>query len=151
MHFLPYKPEYKTRCIEIFESNQPKFFAEEEKPLFTDWLEHHTQQDYYVVEQEGRLIACGGIFYNASKNEGGLSWGMVHSHHHRQGLGKAFMLYRLRLLKSAYPGAAIRIETSQHTEAFYKKMGFRTEHIIPDGFANGLDKYLMTLQELPGQ
>lgn len=119
--------------------------------MFTDWLEHHTQQDYYVVEQEGRLIACGGIFYNASKNEGGLSWGMVHSRHHRQGLGKAFTLYRLRLLKSAYPGAAIRIETSQHTEAFYKKMGFRTEHIIPDGFASGLDKYLMTLQELPGQ
>lgn len=143
MRIQQYTPEHKTRCIEIFESNQPKYFAAEEKSLFVRWLNDHTVEDYYVMEQDGIVIACGGIFYDAGRNEGGLSWGMVHAQYHQQGFGKQFTQYRLELLRSKYPDAVIRIETSQHTEAFYKKMGFTTMQIIPGGFAEGLDKYIM--------
>lgn len=145
MRIFPYTPQYKTRCIEIFGSNQPRFFADAEKPLFISWLNEHTAEDYYVAEYEDQVIACGGIFYDAPKNEGGLSWGMVRAQFHRKGIGRAFTQYRLELLRSKYPDAVIRIETSQHTADFYRKMGFRTMLVIPEGLAAGLDKYLMQL------
>ncbi|MCQ9641500.1 GNAT family N-acetyltransferase [Chryseobacterium sp. WG14] len=55
-------------------------------------------------------------------NETGLSWGMVHADYHGQGIGKLLTQFRLDLLKNMYPDKSLRIETSQHTAEFYKKM-----------------------------
>lgn len=68
---------------------------------------------------------------------------MIHRDYHKQGLGQKITEYRLRLMHNKYPHLDHRVETSQHTVGFYESMGFKTEHIIPDGFAKGLDKYEM--------
>lgn len=143
MEILPYEPAFREQCLAIFTSNQPKFFAAEEKVLFEKWLDHSTATNYYVITYKGTVVACGGIFYDSKANEGGLSWGMVHAGFHRHGIGKHFTNYRLALLLSRFPEAVIRIETSQHTKAFYEKLGFRTVSMVPDGFGAGLDIYNM--------
>jgi predicted GNAT family N-acyltransferase len=143
MEVLTYQPAFKEQCVAIFESNQPMYFAPEEKPLFIRWLDHHTASDYFVVKDNDTVVACGGIFFDSRTQEAGLSWGMVHARFHKQGIGRYFTQYRIGRIRSAYPDAAIRIETSQHTRAFYEKMGFSTVDIVPDGFGAGLDKYNM--------
>lgn len=141
----PYQPAFKQKCIEIFESNQPKFFAEHERDLFIKWLDTNTANNYYVLIQDGDVIGCGGIFVDDRYNTGGLSWGMVHSKFHRQGFGKLFTIYRLKLIRSLYPDHICRIDTSQHTVSFYEQFGFKTVEIIPDGYGDGLHKNVMKM------
>jgi ribosomal protein S18 acetylase RimI-like enzyme len=45
-----------------------------------------------------------------------------------------------------YADKVIKIETSQHTIAFYKRNGFKIVGILPDGFSEGLDKYIMKIE-----
>jgi GNAT superfamily N-acetyltransferase len=144
-NIVSYQPAFRAACIEIFESNMPKFFAPDEAELFAGWLDHHSGENYYVLESAGRILACGGIAVNAAETQTGLTWGMVHARHHGRGIGKLFTQHRINLLKLKYPFAVCSMETSQHTAVFYKKLGFSVSQIIPNGFGEGLDKYIMQL------
>ena len=146
MEILKYEPFYKDDCVKIFESNMPKFFATEERQLFIDFLDNDIEGNYYVVKKDGEIVACGGIFLDKRDNEAGLSWGMVHAGHHKKGIGKIFTEYRIVRLKEVYPDHTWKVDTSQHTAGFYLKRGFKTIEVIPDGFAKGLDKYVMKLE-----
>jgi predicted GNAT family N-acyltransferase len=143
MDIIRYQPIFREQCIALFESNLPQFFAPEEKSLFIDWLDQ-TTEEYFVVKDQDTVVACGGIFFDEKTREAGLSWGMVHAARHGQGIGRTFTAHRLALIRSKYPDAVIRIETSQHTKAFYEKLGFVTVNVIKDGFAKGLDLYAMS-------
>lgn len=145
MKILKYTPVFKEACIEIFKSNMPKFFAAEELQPFIDFLDNDIEDNYYVVEKDGKVVACGGFFLDEDSDEGGLSWGMVHVDQHKTGIGKLLTEYRLDLLKEVYPGKVYKVDTSQHTAGFYLKRGFKTVEVIPDGFAKGIDKYVMKM------
>lgn len=145
MHIIKYTPVFRERCIEIFKSNLPKFFAPEELQLFEAFLDHHTEDHYYVIEDGGQVLCCGGIFLEKETDEAGLSWGMVHAEYHLKGIGKLLTQYRIDLLKKLYPTKIYKVETSQHTAKFYEKNGFKTVGIVPDGFGKGIDKHIMKM------
>lgn len=146
MQITKYTPSFRENCIEIFKTNLPKFFAAEELQLFENFLDYEIEENYYVIKTNGLLVGCGGIFFDAKNNEAGLSWGMVHADYHRQGIGKLLTQFRLDLLKKIYPDKSLRIETSQHTAEFYEKNGFSIVDIVPEGFAEGIDKYSMKME-----
>jgi GNAT superfamily N-acetyltransferase len=145
MKITEYKDSYKDRCIEIFESNLPGFFADDEKRLFIDYLDKFGSENYYVVKKDSNIVACGGIYFDEKTNTAGLAWGMVHADFQSRGIGKEFTTYRIDLLKATFPGSKYEIETSQHTAAFYRKLGFVTDEVIIDGFGKGFDKYNMSM------
>lgn len=142
----PYQASDFAACMAIFDSNCPPYFIPEERQPYGDWLrEKALDGRYFVLEKDQEVLACGGWFWEA---EGlGLSWGMVHQDHHKQGLGTQLTRYRVAAGLAAFPKAAFRLCTSQHTEAFYQRMGFVTETITPDGFGPGLDRYDMIAQQ----
>ncbi|MBL3545968.1 GNAT family N-acetyltransferase [Chryseobacterium sp. KMC2] len=146
MQITKYTASFRENCIEIFKSNLPKFFAAEELQLFEHFLDHETEENYYIIKTKGLVVGCGGIFLDEKKNEAGLSWGMIHAGYHGQGMGKLLTQFRLDLLKKKYPDKNLKIETSQHTAEFYKKNGFTIVDIVPDGFAEGIDKYTMKIE-----
>jgi predicted GNAT family N-acyltransferase len=146
MNILPYKPLYRDQCLAIFNSNRPKYFDISELPTFINWLDHYADENYFVVEQDGEIIGCGGIFYESDKNTGGLSWGMVHAKEQGKGYGKLFTKHRIGLFRTRFPGAALQLNTSQHTVTFYEKMGFRVISVKPDGYSVGLDRYDMVAE-----
>ncbi|WP_034707822.1 GNAT family N-acetyltransferase [Chryseobacterium luteum] len=146
MLIIKYKPEFRESCIEIFKSNLPKYFAEEELAQFENFLDDEIEENYYVIKIEGLTVGCGGIFLDKSNDAAGLSWGMVHADYHHKGIGKFFTQYRIDMLKKTYPNITFKIETSQHTAGFYEKRGFKTVDIVPDGFSNGIDKYTMEME-----
>lgn len=145
MKILKYTPVFKEKCVEIFESNMPKYFAAEELQAFINFLDRDIEDNYYVVEKDGEIVACGGIFLMDNAEEAGLSWGMVRNDQHKTGIGKFLTDYRIDLLKKVYPGKVYKVDTTQHTAGFYLKRGFETIEVIPNGFAKGLDKYVMKM------
>ena len=146
MKIINYTKIFREDCITIFKSNLPKYFALEELPLFENFLDQNTEENYFIVKMDGHVIGCGGFFLDTKNNMAGLSWGMVHADYHGKGIGQALTQYRIDLLKKTYPALPYKIETSQHTAEFYEKNGFRTVEIVPDGFSKGIDKYTMIME-----
>ena len=146
MKIRPYTPADLDAVVAIFRSNIPKYFTPDEEPGLYEFLEEHAE-DYYVVEVGGEVVGAGGIALNADIDPQTVSlcWGMVREDHLGTGLGKALTEFRIRLAKEEYPGIALTIGTSQHTEGFYHRFGFTTVEHTPDRYGPGIDKCRMRL------
>jgi ribosomal protein S18 acetylase RimI-like enzyme len=153
-----YQSRDKEKCIEIFQSNYPKFFDEAELGLFIQWLDHQDgdagyksptysnaeKDEYFVIEHpEKGVVGCGGFYIVKDVNEARLAWGMVHSDFHKQGYGTALYNYRKEIIQKEWPNHLIVLGTSQHTYAFYEKMGMRVTANIKAGYGPDLDRYDM--------
>lgn len=144
MNIIPYSPAaHRELCLALFDSNHPKFFTAEERTLFANYIDLPTLGDYFVIEDNDAIVACGGIYYSPEHNETGLAWGMVQGSLQGRGYGRALTEYRVSMMRNKYPHAAHKLNTSQHTVAFYEKMGFRTTLFTKDGFGPGYDRYDM--------
>ena len=56
----PYDTTHREQCIEIFQSNLPKFFHDDELPLFESFLDHEAT-NYFVLTIAERVIPSGGL------------------------------------------------------------------------------------------
>lgn len=156
-----YKPEDKEKCIEVFNSNCPKFFDKDELPMFLNWLEHQGSEsavynsptytnsekdEYSVIElPDTGIIGCGGYYIVKEENEARLAWGMIHSNFHRKGYGTLLYNYRKDIIERDWPRHTLTLGTSQHTYLFYEKMGMRVTDTIKSGYGADLDRYDMRL------
>lgn len=138
-----YKPEDLESVVAIFRSNIPKYFTPEEEDGLYDFLSKYAG-DYYVIEVGGDIVGAGGIARNELANPTvSLCWGMVRADHLGTGLGKMLTEFRMGLARERFGDLPLTIGTSQHTEGFYEKFGFRTVEHIPDGFGPGIDNCKM--------
>lgn len=144
----PYAAADEAAVLELFRSNLAPYFVPEEEAELQAFLRGEIATEglpYFVAELPGwpDLVAAGGFARNNPYAV--LTWGMVERRLHGQGLGRAFTEFRVQQCRLAYPGTPIEIKTSQHTEAFYAKLGFRTLATEPDKFAPGLHEVHMLL------
>jgi N-acetylglutamate synthase-like GNAT family acetyltransferase len=129
----------------------PYYFAEEELPLFTDFLDKDVfVKNYSVVFKNHVLVGCGGIALNEPTNYTKqphviMTWGMVHRDYHKQNLGKSLLAHRVSQASIIYPGIKVALGTTQHTFQFFEKYGFKTVCFEKDHWAKGLDLYQMEL------
>lgn len=142
--FREYQLTDLPACLEVFDSNIPKYFAPEEREEFTTFLKLPSCV-YLVLEEEGKIMGCGGYYLVRERQEAGLCWGMVRNELHGTGLGKLLLLERLNRIVEHPKASFIRLDTSQHTFGFFEKLGFEVEKITPDGYWKGLDRYDMKL------
>lgn len=138
-----YESEDKKACLSIFDSNVPDYFVDNERQEYLEWLDETDRAPYYVLSLGNEIVAAGGIYVDNEKNVAGLAWGMVDNSKHKQGLGRLLTVHRLQLMDQLYPDLDQHLETSQLTEAFYKKFGFETIERVPEGFGPGLDNCKM--------
>ena len=139
-----YSTKDKLACLEVFSSNIPIFFAENELDEFAIFLDGDTST-YLVVESEGEIFGCGG--YYVRDGVGRLSWGMVKKDSHRSGFGSALLFARLDRLFNEHRVDIVAIDTSQYSSGFFEHFGFRTENVCENGLVTGLHKYQMTLKK----
>lgn len=140
-----YHPKDLDAVVEVFRSSIPKYFSPPEEAGLYDFLRDHAT-DYYVLESNGEVIASGGIAFNdLDPPTVSLCWGMVRKDHLGTGLGKELTRFRIELAREKYGRVPLTIGTSQHTEGFYEKFGFRTVEPTPDGFGPGIDNCRMRL------
>ena len=142
----PYQQKHFESCMEIIQSNTPKYILPFEHLDYKNYLLRKSKI-YFVFFKDNDLVACGGYGLNKTKTKAGLSWGLVHRRYHNQGFGSQSIKYRLHHIKSDYPDIEIHLDTSQHTYQFFFKFGFIIKQITKNGYGKGLDKYDMILKE----
>jgi len=130
----------------------PLYFAEEELPLFSAFLERDVTErgPYSIVFNNAEIVGCGGIALNKPTlytNEPHIimTWGMVDNKLHKQGFGKVLLLHRIKQAEELYAGIKIALGTTQYTYPFFEKYGFKTVFYEKDHWAKGLDLYQMEL------
>lgn len=149
----PYQAADHQRCMQIFETNIPKYFAVHEHKEFDDFLtafdtgsrafKDSKDETYFIIEDDGKIVGCGGYGLWTTVMEASMTWGMVDNSLHKNGYGKALLLYRLDELKRLHPEYKIVLNTSQHTYPFFEKLGFVITKITENGYEIGLHRYDM--------
>lgn len=139
--FRAYRPTDEAACLDIFTSNIPEYFSEEEREDFIDFLHRLPGRYGVVVDAEERVVACGGVAASRSDPRGAdLTWGMVHHRLHKHGVGRALTQGRLDWVNEMPDVAVVYLNTAHLTEGFYEKFGFRTVKRILNGYREGLHR-----------
>tara|TARA_B100000945_G_C20176433_1_gene500251 strand:- start:258 stop:725 length:468 start_codon:yes stop_codon:yes gene_type:complete len=141
-HIQKYQKHHFTKCLLLFRTNTPNFFAKEEELLLKYYLQNKNI-NYYILLEEQKIIAAGGYGLNKKENTIDLTWGMVNSFMHKKGYGKILLNYRIENIIKEFPGRNITLNTSQKTFKFYQKFGFKTQKITKNFYRKGLDRYDM--------
>lgn len=142
MQIREYHLSDKPAILALFDLNCPQYFAPEEKSDLETYLDHELE-DYFVVELDNEVVACGGINLQKDKNKGILSWDMIHPDYQKRGIGKSLVTFRINYLKEVHRVREIGVRTAQFTNAFYAKCGFELKEVVKDYWAPGYDLYDM--------
>lgn len=140
----PYKITDSDACLRLFDGNMPRFFDKSERSSFQKFLDGLNQQ-YHVIERDGRIVACGGHIVQLDNKTACLCWGMVDQILHGQGLGRRLMEARLAAISESSNISRVILGTSQHTKQFYFRFGFVPVDVTPDGYGPGIDRWDMVL------
>lgn len=143
MNIRKYQHADKEQCLEIFHKNVGQFFTLDELPFFDLWLENSDNYPYFVVEMDGHVVACGGIYYDERFAMAGLSWGMVDPEYQRQGIGRKLTEFRIKQICKAFPGTPCFIQTTKHAAGFYTKLGFTLKEVKRNRSTEGQDWYFL--------
>lgn len=137
----------RRACLALFDGNVPRFFSVAERQDFMSFLDEEVAAcSYQVIERSNRVIACGGYTVDMQSETACLCWGMVARELHGTGVGSVLTAVRLRAARSTPGVTQVRIDTSQHTQGFYRRFGFTADKIVPDGYGPGLDRWDMLLR-----
>ena len=146
-----YSAADRAKCLSIFDSNVPHSFTEDERPEFERFIDA-LPGPYFVFElPNGLAVACGGYAAAPGTTCADLCWGMVALPFQGIGLGRLLTEVRLQRIKQDPAFTEVALRTSQHTEPFYERLGFRTERITENGIAPGLHKCEMRLDLVPAE
>lgn len=143
--YEPYTPSRRAACLGLFDANTPRFFAASERPDFEHFLDHYTSAWHFETGVlDGDVVSCGGYRVDAT-GTAALAWGMVAPERHGRGIGRMMTHSRLDAA-SRHPGVTrIILDTSQHTQGFYARLGFEPMSVTRDGYGPGLDRWDMVL------
>ena len=145
LSFAKYTSEHRDACVDVFQSNSPKYFLDYELDLFLAFLDRE-DCPYFVVFDSTRVVGCGGYGQREDSEWADLCWGMVDQRWHGKHVGAYLLFLRLDKIITDTDVSHVRLDTSQHTFGFFEKFGFNTEWTKAEGYGEGLDKYEMLLE-----
>ena len=149
--FRDYSPLDLDACLDVFDSNVPRFFKPNERDAFRSFLRELPGPYLVLVTSGGRVAACGGYAINPDDGSADLCWGMVCKGLHGNGLGRCLTRRRIELSVRDPRVREICLHTSQHTAGFYERLGFSTIGVLEDGYAPGLHRCDMRMSVADGQ
>ena len=114
----PYKNSDKDALIKILQLNTPKYFHPTEESDFVEYLDIH-KEDYFVFEEEGKIIGCGGINYFPEDRAARISWDVVHPGYQGKGIGKKLAQHRRDRIKKNTDIDELIVRTTQLVFPFY--------------------------------
>jgi N-acetylglutamate synthase-like GNAT family acetyltransferase len=135
--FRDLQPADIEKVVAPLRSNIPKYFVPAEEQELRDYLAEHPEH-YYILESQGETVGAGGVALSGDGSVG-LCWGMVPNDVIGTGLGRRLTFFRMEKAREKWGDRPFIISTSQHTEGFYRKLGFETIEHIRDGFRPGID------------
>ncbi|RTQ50170.1 N-acetyltransferase [Hymenobacter gummosus] len=140
----PYQTRDQAACLALFDGNCPPAFDPTERALFERYLAA-APADFWVLEADGAVRACGGYGSRDAGQSWELYWGMVGRDWHGRGLGRQLLEFRIRHLQARYPGVRIISRTSQYAQGFFARRGFVLHRVAEHFWGPGLHLYDMSL------
>src|SRR5262249_20694616 len=131
LHIRRYRSSDLERCLEIYRLNEPGRFPAGVLDHYQSGL-RDGRAYFVVVEQEGQVVATGGI-QHCEHSRSALCYGLVHPKHQNSGIGTALLLARLALLnlKRTHP-YVVSIACVESSLGFYERFGFKWRGIWKD-------------------
>lgn len=124
-------------CRAIYISNEQDFLPASHRGDFENEL-RLKRCLYLVLESDGVVVACGGIYHRGGHDYAGLCYGMVHRAYHRKGFGTTLLFARLALLDPEV-GCAVFMQATSESFDFYRRFGFvpyhKEENTVGERFA----------------
>jgi len=142
LNIIEYSSNNQNRVLEIFDSNSPKYFDPSERDQFIDFFKDLYRGKYYVGESNGRIVGCGG-YCKQSEGEARIVWLMIDANFHGKKAGRELMLFFENEIVQSDQYQKITLQTSQLTDVFYEKLGYKTLFTKKDHWGEGLDLYFM--------
>ena len=140
----PYTAADEATCLALFDTNVPDAFSSDERAEYLAFL-RALPGPYFVLEQGGRAIGCGGYAAAGDGKTADLCWGMIDQALHHRGLGALLLQARIDRIVAARDATAVALKTVEETVPFFRKFGFELTRVVPDGVAEGRDRYDLTL------
>ncbi|MEP3225389.1 MAG: GNAT family N-acetyltransferase [Parasphingorhabdus sp.] len=140
-NFRRYAVADKPACLQLFDSNVPRFFDPTERAGFADFLDQPSG-DYFVIETAGTICGCGG-YVTEDRGQARFTWGMVDNVRHGSGLGRMLTEYRLEAIVQSGQFKEAELFTTYLVAPFFAKFGFATIAVEKDGFAPNMDRVQM--------
>lgn len=137
-----YEPLDRESLLQLLRLNTPKYFSPSEEPDLIYYLENHATE-FYVLEMDNKVLACGGINLADDGQTAKLSWDLVHPDFLGKGLGTELTLFRIQKMKKMDGITTISVRTSQLVYRFYERFGLEIREIVRDYWADGFDLYHM--------
>ncbi|MBA6154364.1 GNAT family N-acetyltransferase [Gelidibacter gilvus] len=141
-----YKKSDRREVIDILRRNIPKYFDPSEEVDLEIYLDNNLE-DYFVFEENSKVIGAGGLNYFPEENLARISWDIIDPKAQGKGIGRKLMQYRIDHLSKNQEIDFISVRTSQHTYKFYEKMGFELEKVKQDFWAKDFHLYLLTMKK----
>ena len=138
----PYETADRTDCLRAFDSNTPDYFLPQERIQFEQFLDR-LPGPYFVIVDNDDVVACGGIATGRVAGQADVCWTIVHRDHQGHGVGSFLITACVAELLALEPLQSARLETSQHTRAFFERSGFKAVAVVPNGLGPGLDRVEM--------
>jgi len=139
-----YKHKDKLKIIELLRQNTPEYFDSSEENDFVNYLNNEIE-DYFVYEENSKIIGAGGINYFPEERLARISWDMIDPKSQGNGIGKKLTQYRINHLNENPKIDLIIVRTTQLVYKFYEKMGFELEKVEKDFWAKNFDLYQMRM------
>lgn len=140
-------PDDINELLGLLRLNTPAYFAPEEEADYAYYLQHHIH-NYYVLEENNRIVAAGGINYMEDGTTARISWDMVSPDVQGKGIGSKLTQYRIGQIKILPNIKTIEVRTTQLVYPFYQKQGFTLVETVKDYWAKGFDLYRMEMKIL---
>lgn len=131
LHFRLYSPADFDTCVTLYASNEPDRVPEGYQPHLEQWLTDG-QTLILIAESDGVPVAFGGVAYQNSYDVAALSFGIVHSQHHRRGFGTTLLTARLALLEPDSYGCTVGMEVTSASFSFHRRFGFQGYSVSRD-------------------
>jgi N-acetylglutamate synthase-like GNAT family acetyltransferase len=122
--FRRLRPDDLQQCIQLYALNEPGRFP---KGFIQKYEKSLVEEGAYflVAENDGQIIASGGMSYYIREDMAVLFFGLVHPMHHGKGIGTALLLTRLALLKPIRFNYQVFIFAVEKSIGFYQRFGFK--------------------------
>jgi len=137
-----YTKSDKTRLIEIFNLNTPKYFDPKEVKDFEEYLQEHSNT-YLTIEQDNKIVGGIGYYIKEEDKSGRITWIFLDPNYTENGLGKMAVEHCLTILKLNPKVEKLVVTTSQLAYKFFEKFGYKVIKTEKDYWGQGLDLYLM--------
>ena len=144
LHLRRYRPDDRMSCLLLFEGNIPGYFLPHEIPAFMEFLDTFKGPYLVVEDQDRQLLGCGGMAEDPDFVT--LCWGLVAGNRQRQGVGRLLLRARLALAVINPMVRFAYLNTSQRTEGFFAREGFKTRRVVEEGYGPGLHRHDMELR-----